>query len=222
MHAEFLRNKIQEVAMNNIFRMQRCSELRSEKALDSVRDVVIALANHYGRSLRERMVVVYFCQGKPLGVMEYIGTATRVDVSVGEIAAGAVKLGATAVFGFHTHPSGGASLSQLDKKIIDKLSRALDYIGIELIDVFVMGNGYTLNEMCCSERFYSAKLNLNMERKYGLNEFKSGTQRIPHVISNDYFTPLEECESEAYIEDVLPLDSVERRLLMNEYMESED
>lgn len=208
--------------MNNIFRMQRCSELRSEKALDSVRDVVSALANRYGRSLRERMVVVYFYQGKPLGAMEYIGTATRVDVSVGEIAAGAVKLGATAVFGFHTHPNGAASLSQLDKVIIDKLIRALDYIGIELIDVLVMGNGYTLNEMCCSERFYSSKLNLNMERKYEREESESGSQMVPHSYTHEIFVPIEDCESEACIGAVLPIDSVDRKLLVNEYMKSEE
>lgn len=208
--------------MINLFRMQRCSELRSGKSLDSVRDVVNALANRYEVSMRERMVVVFFRDGKPLGVMEYIGTATRVDASVGEIAAGAVKLGATAVFGFHTHPSGAASLSQLDKEIIDKLIRALTYIGIELIDVLVMGTGYALNEMCCCERFYSAKLNLNMERAYEQEGFESGAQVVPHGFWYGIFTPLEECESEVFIEDVLPSDSVDRKQLMDEYIKSED
>ena len=76
------------------------------------------------------------------------GLVGEAPVHPREVFSAAVREGATAVVVAHNHPSGVCEPSQADIRITECLSKALDLVGIRVLDHVIIGDGVT----CLSER----------------------------------------------------------------------
>lgn len=77
------------------------------------------------------------------GVLAYeelfIGTIDSASVHPREVVKRALTLNAAALICSHNHPSGVPEPSSADRQITDQLSKALDLVGVRLLDHIVIG-----------------------------------------------------------------------------------
>lgn len=69
------------------------------------------------------------------------GTIDSASVPVREVVKEALKHNAAAMIVAHNHPSGVAEPSMADKALTESLSLALEMVGVNLLDHFVIGDG---------------------------------------------------------------------------------
>ena len=65
----------------------------------------------------------------------------RLDLPIRDVAADALAFGAAAVVMAHNHPSGDATPSRADRDATRMLARALDPLGVRLLDHLIMTRG---------------------------------------------------------------------------------
>ena len=104
------------------------------------------VANYYKESIRhleveELRIIFLDTKQKPISDMVIsVGTVNASLVSVREILIESLKHLAVNVILLHNHPSGDPSPSKADIDITKDLNKALDSIGIELVDHIVIGD----------------------------------------------------------------------------------
>jgi len=111
------------------------------------KDVIDVLRKIVGRSIetQEFFIVLYF--NRSMDVIGFnrhtIGIQHSVLVDPKMIAATASKVLATSVIVCHNHPSGNLEPSEADKLLTSKIKKALDYLGIQLLDhIIITRNGF--------------------------------------------------------------------------------
>lgn len=79
------------------------------------------------------------------------GTIDSASVPIREVVKEALKFNAAALIVAHNHPSGVAEPSGADKALTETLSLALEMVGVNLLDHFVVGDGEVVSfaEMGC-------------------------------------------------------------------------
>lgn len=185
---------------NQFFKLTPVNEVRADRPLRGPSDVVFTLADHYGAAKRERVIPVFFNEEhETLGALEYIGTANRTFASVSEICAAALKLNSSAVLLFHTHPDNDdPKMSGADAELVHKLTSALDMLGIEFIDAIVVSPKYDRNEHKWKGKFFSARLNKPLERRYAEdNELAVGVDLALNGYSKEVLLERESKEDSA-------------------------
>jgi len=81
-------------------------------------------------------------QHETLGYSElFRGTIDSATVYPREVVKEALAINAAAVIFAHNHPSGLSQPSEADKQITTRLSNALTYVGVRVLDHFVVGKG---------------------------------------------------------------------------------
>ena len=104
------------------------------------------VANYYKESIRhleveELRIIFLDTKQKPISDMVIsVGTVNASLVSVREILIESLKHLAVNVILLHNHPSGDPSPSKADIDITKDINKALDSIGIELVDHIVIGD----------------------------------------------------------------------------------
>jgi DNA repair protein radC len=104
------------------------------------------VANYYKESIRhleveELRIIFLDTRQRPISDMVIsVGTVNASLVSVREILIESLKHLAVNVILLHNHPSGDPSPSKADIDITKDINKALDSIGIELIDHIVIGD----------------------------------------------------------------------------------
>lgn len=78
-----------------------------------------------------------------VGLERKAGTVDSVDIPPRDVAAGALRFGATQVVVAHNHPSGDATPSNGDTMIARRLARALGTIDVRLVDMLVLAGPST-------------------------------------------------------------------------------
>lgn len=79
---------------------------------------------------------------KPIAVFEVShGTVNASLVSPREVYQKALLVGAVYVIAVHNHPSGDATPSKKDNKVVEELKEAGKLIGVDLIDFIIIGDG---------------------------------------------------------------------------------
>ena len=106
-------------------------------------DVVGLLRAFMRDDPRERFVAVYLdSRHRPMAVHEVsIGTCDSAPVHPREVYCPAVALACAAVVVAHNHPSGDPTPSPEDRLVTERLRRAGEVLGIELLDHVVLGEG---------------------------------------------------------------------------------
>jgi DNA repair protein RadC len=96
---------------------------------------------------RERFVAVYLdAKHRPIAIHDaHVGSANATTVHPREVFGPAVALSATAIVVAHNHPSGDPTPSEEDRGVTERLRKAGELLGVELLDHVVIG----------SERYYS-------------------------------------------------------------------
>lgn len=111
------------------------------KATDP-KDVIDVLRKIVGRSVetQEFFIVLYFSRSmEVIGFNRHtVGIHHACIVDPKMIAATASKVLATSVIICHNHPSGNLKPSDADKDITAKIKKALDYLGIRLLDHIII------------------------------------------------------------------------------------
>jgi DNA repair protein RadC len=104
-------------------------------------DVVGLLRAFLRDDPRERFVAVYLdSRHRPMAVHEVsIGTCDSAPVHPREVYCPAVALACAAVVVAHNHPSGDPTPSPEDRLVTERLRRAGEVLGIELLDHVVLG-----------------------------------------------------------------------------------
>jgi DNA repair protein RadC len=92
---------------------------------------------------RERFVAVYLDgRHRPIAIHDaHVGTAGSSPVHPREVFGPAVQLAAAAIVVAHNHPSGDPLPSGDDRAATERLRRAGELLGIELLDHVIVGDG---------------------------------------------------------------------------------
>ncbi len=133
-----------------VSRVLAAAELATRLAFDSVPkrmalDHPEASARYlllrYGRRDQEVMGAVYLnVRNQVMHEVElYRGTIRRASVEPRGVLREALCVGATGVLLFHTHPSGDPSPSVEDLAFTERLQRAGEVIGVQLVDHLILG-----------------------------------------------------------------------------------
>ena len=95
------------------------------------------------REEREVFMVLFLNNKNRLIASEclFAGSINSVEVHSREVVRRAAQLNAAAVIFAHNHPSGDADPSDADRKITDKLVKALALIDTRVLDHMVIGHG---------------------------------------------------------------------------------
>ena len=103
---------------------------------------VVGLLNAFMREdPRDRFVAVYLDnRHRPMAVHEVsVGTCDSCPVHPREVYCPAVALACSAIVVAHNHPSGDPTPSPEDRLVTERLRRAGELLGIELLDHIVLG-----------------------------------------------------------------------------------
>ena len=105
------------------------------------------LQHHYLLQSREVFTCLFLDTQRQLLACRdmFFGTLNAAPVYPREIAAMALKLGASAIIVAHNHPSGCLTPSAADKQVTDRLRRALDLLDIDLLDHLIVAQGRFLS-----------------------------------------------------------------------------
>lgn len=93
----------------------------------------------------EVLAFVYLDRHQQILGMRHARSAHRdaADLPIRDVAADAIAFHAAAVVMGHNHPSGDPTPSQADREATDRLARALDALGVRLLDHLVVATGGT-------------------------------------------------------------------------------
>jgi len=96
---------------------------------------------------REHFIAVYLDgRHQPIGLQTVsLGTATQSLVHPREVFQPAVLLGAAAVVLVHNHPTGDTRPSPEDRDVTQRLSKAGEVLGIQVLDHVILGRGTTFH-----------------------------------------------------------------------------
>ena len=134
-------------AVLEMARRALAEEMRQGDALASpaaVRDYLrLALA---GKAYEVFCVVFLDTQHRVLAVEElFRGTLTQTSVYPREVVKRALAHNAAALILAHNHPSGLAEPSRADETLTQALKSALALVDVNIIDHFIVGNGYAMS-----------------------------------------------------------------------------
>ena len=134
-----------QVALRPGQRLQEIHLVQSARPLPrSIRsptDLAVLVAPHLQAQHREVFLVVPLnAKHQPLGLhVVSIGTVSSSLVHPREVFLPALLTGASAIAVAHGHPSGDPSPSSEDREVTDRLRRAGELLGIEVVDHLVFG-----------------------------------------------------------------------------------
>ncbi len=124
---------------------RRClnEQLQEKPALDSAAAVRDFLSARLRDESREVFAVLYLnSQHRLLHYAPlFYGTIDAAAVYPREVVSSALQRHAAALIVAHNHPSGVAEPSQADRRITERIQRALELVDIRLLDHFVVGSG---------------------------------------------------------------------------------
>jgi DNA repair protein RadC len=104
-------------------------------------DAATLLHQLIGQADREHFVALYL-NARHVATHAYIvsvGTVTSTPVHPREVFKGAVLANASAIVVGHNHPSGDVTPSMDDRAMTERLRRAGEVLGIELLDALIVG-----------------------------------------------------------------------------------
>ena len=133
--------QIREVAVS-----YKRSRRRIPSPLRSPADVVHFVRRTIGEDSREHFLAIYLDgRHRPIGFQTVsVGTATASLVHPREIFQPAISIGAVAIIVAHNHPSSDPRPSEEDRKITERLVKAGELLGIQLLDHLVVAEvGFT-------------------------------------------------------------------------------
>ncbi|MEN2711065.1 JAB domain-containing protein [Sphingomonas sp. NPDC092331] len=99
-----------------------------------------ALFGPLARETVEVMAFAYLDRHQQVLGLRHVRSAhrDRLDLPIRDVAADAIAFHAFAVVMAHNHPSGDPTPSQADRAATDRLARALDTLGVRLLDHLVV------------------------------------------------------------------------------------
>jgi DNA repair protein RadC len=132
---------IREVAVS-----YRGAHRKVESPLRSPADVVHFVRRTVSEDAREHFLAIYLDgRHRPIGFQTVsVGTATASLIHPREVFQPAIGIGAVALIAAHNHPSSDPSPSAEDREVTERLIKAGNLLGIELVDhLVVAGFGFT-------------------------------------------------------------------------------
>jgi DNA repair protein RadC len=105
----------------------------------TLQDATPLLAPFFAAADQERVVAMHLDADRMLlaVTLERVGGPDDVALSLGSLAAAALRLGSSAVILAHNHPSGDAAPSAADRDATRRLADALRPLGVQLLDHLV-------------------------------------------------------------------------------------
>lgn len=116
---------------------------RSTVSLRSPKEVRMYLKARIGARANEVFLVLFLDnRGRVMGIEEmFHGTLAEAKVHTREVVREALRYNAKSVIFAHNHPHGNGNPSPADRSITRDLRDALDLIGVNVLDHFIVGDG---------------------------------------------------------------------------------
>lgn len=128
--------------MNRVkLKLEPINTKHTDKYIRSSKDVKNIVEEEYLYSGHEIFSVIYLNRNNRIIAVELphtIGTSTATIVDTQRIVRNAINLGAQSIVCVHNHPSDNLQPSSCDRDVTKKLSTALNYFDIKLLDHVIL------------------------------------------------------------------------------------
>jgi len=133
-------NKIQQTIIDQAFNIIRENMIGYDVTINEPTAAVQAVQAKIGTCEQEKFGLIYLTNQNTVIEIEvmFTGTIDSASVYPREIMRNVLKHNAAAVILFHNHPSGMCAPSQADKRMTTKITEALQYIDVRVLDHFIV------------------------------------------------------------------------------------
>ena len=133
-------NKIQQTIIDQAFNIIRENMIGYDVNINEPAAAVQAVQTKIGTCEQEKFGLIYLTNQNTVIEIEvmFTGTIDSASVYPREIMRNVLKHNAAAVILFHNHPSGMCAPSQADKRMTTKITEALQYIDVRVLDHFIV------------------------------------------------------------------------------------